>query len=191
MDVLKDASATAIYGSRAANGVILISTRRGTKGDAHITYDGYGGVQQMPKKLDLLNLQEYAAHQNTLAKLGLTSYDDNFVSAKDLGEGTNWQDALFQNALITSHNIGATGGTERSNFALGAGFLDQDGIARGSAFTRFSLRSNVDCLVKDWAKVGMNFAVSDARQKVGCDNDVILTALRQTPKEMCMSIFLL
>ena len=105
MDVLKDASATAIYGSRAANGVILISTRRGTKGDAHITYDGYGGVQQMPKKLELLNLQEYAAHQNTLAKLGLTSFDDNFVSAKDLGEGTNWQDALFQNALITSHNI--------------------------------------------------------------------------------------
>lgn len=186
MDVLKDASATAIYGSRAANGVILISTRRGTKGDAHITYDGYGGVQQMPKKLELLNLQEYAAHQNTLAKLGLTSFDDNFVSAKDLGEGTNWQDALFQNALITSHNIGATGGTERSNFALGAGFLDQDGIARGSAFTRFSLRSNVDCLVKDWAKVGMNFAVSDARQKVGCDNDVILTALRQTPN---VSIF--
>ena len=99
MDVLKDASATAIYGSRAANGVIIITTKRGKSGEARVSYDGYLGMQEMPKKLELLNLREYAEHKNARTLAGIVMPDDNFVRADLLGEGTDWQNELFQQAL--------------------------------------------------------------------------------------------
>lgn len=112
MDILKDASATAIYGSRASNGVIMITTKRGSKGTASVTYDGYVGWQQMPKHYDMLNLQEYAAHQNYRASLGITQQSSAYVRPDLLGEGTDWQDKLFRTAFMTSHNISVSGGNE-------------------------------------------------------------------------------
>ena len=91
MDVLKDASATAIYGARASNGVIMITTKRGAAGEASITYDGYVGWQNMPKKLEVMNLREYAAHHNARAAAGFVETSDYFVEPELLGEGTDWQ----------------------------------------------------------------------------------------------------
>ncbi len=182
MDVLKDASATAIYGSRAANGVIIITTKRGKKGEASITYDGYMGWQEMPNKLDLLNLQEYAIHKNERAAMGIVQFDDNFVRPDLLGEGTDWQDELFTQAMMNSHNLSVTGGAEKSTYALGVGYLDQDGIAIGSGFKRLNLRGSFDSQVKDYLKVGMNFAFSNSKQKTTVNDDsLIKTALKQTP----------
>lgn len=181
MDVLKDASATAIYGARASNGVIMITTKRGKSGEATITYDGYIGWQEMAKKLDMMNLREYAIHHNARAEEGIVEYSDAFVNPDALGEGTDWQDALFRNALMTSHNISVTGGNQNSTYAISGGYMNQDGIAIGSGFKRLTLRGNTDAQVKKWLKASLSFSLTDSKQEVGADNNVIMNALLQQP----------
>lgn len=189
MDILKDASATAIYGARAANGVIMISTKRGQAGTANITYDGYVGWQEMPNKLDMLNLREYAEHRNVRSgkdyagqDWGIVNKDNNFVRPDLLGTGTDWQDEMFSKALMTSHNLSVTGGNEKSNYALGGGYLNQDGIAVGSGFRRLNLRGSFDSQVKEYLKMGISFAFSESQQTLTIsDESLIRTALLQTP----------
>ncbi|MFT3752828.1 MAG: SusC/RagA family TonB-linked outer membrane protein [Paludibacter sp.] len=159
MDILKDASATAIYGSRAANGVIQITTKRGKSGESRISYSGYVGVQEMPKKLSLLNLQQYATMKNAQAAAGVVQANNNFVRPDLLGEGTDWQDELFSQALMSSHNLSVSGGTDKSTYAFNLGYLDQNGIAVGSGFKRYTLRGNIDTQVKEMVegRVGFQF----------------------------------
>jgi TonB-linked SusC/RagA family outer membrane protein len=182
MDVLKDASATAIYGSRASNGVIMITTKKGQKGDAIVTYDGYVGWQEMPKKYDMLNLSEYAAHHEVRAELtSQVDPSDSFVRADLLGEGTDWQSELFKKALMTSHNISIAGGSEKTTYSFGAGYLNQDGIALGSGFRRLSLRSSLESQLKSWLRGGITFSFTESKQRVGTDNSTIMSALKQQP----------
>lgn len=182
MNILKDASATAIYGSRAANGVIIITTKRGGKGEAMITYDGYMGVQQMPQKLDLLNLREYAVHKNERAELGIVLKDDNFVRPDLLGGGTDWQDELFTNAFMQSHNLSVAGGNDKNSYMLSGAYLDQEGIAVGSGFERINLRGSFDSQVKSYLKMGVSFAFSNSKQDITVsDESLIKIALKQTP----------
>lgn len=181
MDVLKDASATAIYGARASNGVIMITTKRGQAGEATITYDGYVGVQQMPKKIDVLNLREYAEHHNTIASYGVTNASNSYYRADLLGEGTDWQEELFREATMMSHNISVTGGNEKVTYALSAGYLNQDGIAIGSSFKRLSLRGNFDAQLKKYLKAGINFSLSDSKQNTATSNSIIMNALQSQP----------
>lgn len=182
MDVLKDASATAIYGSRASNGVIMITTKRGQAGAATVTYDGYAGWQEMPKQLDMLNLREYAEHYNARAEIGVINQETSaFVRPDLLGEGTNWQDELFQKAFMTSHNLSVSGGSEKTTYAFSGGYLDQDGIALNSSFRRLSLRGNLDTEIKSWLRGGINFSFAESKQKVGTDNNTIISALIQQP----------
>lgn len=181
MDVLKDASATAIYGARAANGVIMITTRRGKAGEATITYDGYVGWQEMAKKLDMMNLREYAIHHNARSEQDILEASDAFVNPSALGNGTDWQDALFRSALMTSHNLSVTGGSDRATYSISAGYLNQDGIAIGSGFKRLTLRGNTDAQVKKWLKASLSFSLTDSKQEVGADNNIIMNALQQQP----------
>ncbi len=182
MDILKDASATAIYGSRASNGVIMITTKRGQAGVATVTYDGYAGWQEMPKKYDMLNLQEYARHHNYRAnELHLLDPSSAFVNPDALGKGTDWQDELFKKAFMTSHNISVSGGNEKTTYAFSGGYLKQNGIALGSGFRRLSLRSNIDTQLKSWLRGGVNFSFSETKQQVGTDKNTIMSALRQQP----------
>ncbi|MDR2466197.1 MAG: TonB-dependent receptor [Prevotellaceae bacterium] len=182
MDILKDASAAAIYGSRAANGVILITTRRGQKGGATVAYNGYAGWQQIPKKLDVLNLREYAAHRNVLADNGMIDYNNHFVRPDLLGEGTDWQNEMFNTAMMHSHNVSIGGGNEANTYSLGAGYSNQDGIATGSGFRRYNLSGNFDAQAKKWLKTGINFSFSNTFQKLTVsDQSLIQVALRTTP----------
>jgi TonB-linked SusC/RagA family outer membrane protein len=182
MDILKDASAAAIFGSRAANGVIMITTRRGQKGEATVNYNGYVGWQQIPGKLDVLNLREYAAHRNVLAENGMINYNNNFVRPDLLGEGTDWQDELFNTAVMHSHQISIAGGNEVNTYNLGAGYSNQDGIATGSGFKRLNLSGNFDSQVKSWLKAGVNFAFSNTYQDLTVsDQSLVQVALRTTP----------
>ncbi|MDT0647986.1 TonB-dependent receptor [Zunongwangia sp. F260] len=182
IDILKDASATAIYGSRAANGVILITTKRGKDGEATINLNSYIGFQELPRQLDLLNLQEYAIHRNTRADLGIVQQDDTFIRPDLLGEGTDWQDEMFTRAMMQSHNLSVTGGNEKTTYAMTIGYLDQEGIALGSSFDRLNLRGVFDSQVKDFLKVGINFAFNTINQNTTfSDQSLILTALKQTP----------
>lgn len=181
MDILKDASATAIYGSRASNGVIMITTKRGNAGTATVTYDGYVGWQEMPKKYDMLNLREYAELHNYRAELGITPQQSSYVRPDLLGDGTDWQDELFRKAFMTSHNISVSGGNEKTTYAFSGGYLDQDGIALGSNFRRLSLRSNLETQIKSWLRGGVNFSFAETKQNVGTDNNTIMAALMQPP----------
>ena len=181
MDVLKDASATAIYGARAANGVIMITTKRGKSGEATITYDGYIGWQEMANKLDMMNLRQYAVHHNARADEGIVEASDAFVNPDALGYGTDWQDELFRNALMTSHNVSVTGGSQAATYSISAGYMNQDGIALGSGFKRLTLRGNTDAQVKKWLKASLSFSLTDSKQEVGADNNIIMNALQQQP----------
>ena len=182
LDVLKDASATAIYGSRASNGVIMITTKRGKKGKLSLSYDTYLGYQEIPRKLSVLNLREYAIHKNTRADLGIVQRDNSFIRPELLGKGTNWQNEMFTKAVMQSHNFSASGGSENTTYAMGIGYLDQEGIAIGSGFKRFNLRGVIDSQVKDYLKLGVNFALSNSKQENTFSQDgLIVTALMQAP----------
>ena len=181
MDILKDASATAIYGSRASNGVIMITTKRGNSSEASITYDGYVGWQEMPKKLDVMNLQEYAQHYKDITDAQIKPASSTWIRGDLMGEGTDWQDELYRQALMTSHNISMTGGSQASTYAISAGYLDQDGIAIGSGFRRLTLRGNLDANIKKWLKGGVNFSLADSKQQTASTYNIIMTALTSQP----------
>jgi len=181
MDILKDASATAIYGSRASNGVIMITTKRGKAGEATLTYDGYIGWQQMPKKLDVLNLRQYAEHYNDIAAAKIRTASGTFLRPELLGEGTDWQDELFSTAFMTNHSLSLTGGSEKTTYAISAGYLKQDGIAIGTGFKRQTIRGSIDSELKKWLRGGISFSLSDSRQDMEKNWDIINTALRSQP----------
>lgn len=181
MDILKDASATAIYGSRASNGVIMITTKRGKAGEATLTYDGYVGWQQMPKKLNVMNLRQYAEHNNDIADAQIKEHSGTFLRPELLGEGTDWQDELFRTAFMTNHSVSMAGGSEKTTYAISGGWLNQDGIALATGFERLTLRSNVDAELKTWLKGGVSFSLSDSKQEMEKNWDIINTALRSQP----------
>ena len=181
MDILKDASATAIYGSRASNGVIMITTKRGKTGEATITYDGYVGWQQMPKKLDVLSLREYAEQYNAISDAKIKPASGTFLRPELLGEGTDWQDELFKTAFMTNHSISLSGGSEKTTYAISAGYLNQDGIGLNTGYKRQTLRGNIDTELKKWLKGGISFSLSDSKQEIEKNWNIINTALQSQP----------
>ncbi len=181
MDILKDASATAIYGARASNGVIMITTKRGKTGEAQIMYDGYVGWQKMPGKLDVMNLQQYAQHYKDITDAGIKPASSLYIRGDLMGNGTDWQNELYRSALMTSHNVSVNGGTQAVTYAFSAGYLNQDGIAIGSGFRRQTLRGNIDAQMKKWLKGGINFSLADTKQQTSSTYNIIMTALTSQP----------
>lgn len=182
MEVLKDASATAIYGSRASNGVVLIKTRQGESGKTKFSYEGYYGIQEIPKVLDVLNLREFAEFYNARVDILGWGAREEFADPSILGDGTDWQREIFRTAGMQSHQISITGGSENTKFAVTGGYLDQDGIAIGSSFERFSARVNLDTKVTKWLSFGVNSSIARITQYNTIDDgNIIRTALRQFP----------
>ncbi len=187
IDVLKDASACAIYGAAGANGVVMVTTRRGSAGHTNITYDGYVAWQQTAKRLDMMDLREYAAYQTQLFNEGIindTQYDKTFSDPSLLGPGTDWQDEIFRTAFMQSHQVGVTGGNEKTVFAMSAGWMKQEGIIIGSDFTRFNARFNLDTNLTKWFKVGGSLAYTRTDETItrndGSDG-VIMQAMTMLP----------
>jgi len=171
VDILKDASAQAIYGSQAANGVILITTKKGRKGDGKIAYDFYFGQSRVAKKLDMMDLKEFATYQNQLTKSDGVSAKiiDTVQEFKDpsiLGVGTDWQEAIFRSANVQSHQLSFSGGTDKTSYYLSLGYLNQEGVLIGSSFKRYSTRFSIDNQIKTWAKIGMSANISRSDQRV-------------------------
>ena len=182
MEILKDASATAIYGSRASNGVVMITTRQGQAGKTRISYEGYFGLQQLPKKLDVLNLREYAEYQNLRAEVIGFGAREEFADISLLGEGTDWQGEIFQTALMHNHQVNISGGNESTKYSISGGYVSQEGIAIGSDFDRFSMRVNMDNKITKWLSTGLRASVSRSTQHNTIDNgNVIQTAIQQLP----------
>jgi TonB-linked SusC/RagA family outer membrane protein len=169
VEILKDASASAIYGSRAANGVVLITTKRGKTGATRVTLDSYYGVQNVNKKLDVLNAAEFAQVENETFK------NNYYANPSSLGEGTDWQSIIFRQAPIQSHQLSINGGSEKTQMALSANYFNQDGIIINSNFKRYSFRLNVDHRISDRVKVGtsilgtyaVNSGVTTGNQSIG------------------------
>ncbi len=167
MEVLKDASATAIYGAQGANGVILITTKQGKSGEAKFTYNGSVSVSRQNKRLDIMNLREYAEFYNSLAAQGEISKPDAVYSDPSiLGIGTNWQDAIFRTAWSNSHQISAEGGTDKIKYYLSGNYEKQNGTIIGSDFSRYGFRVNVEAQLKNWLKVGTNNTYSKTSESL-------------------------
>jgi TonB-linked SusC/RagA family outer membrane protein len=148
VEVLKDASASAIYGARAANGVVLITTKRGKSGRTNVSIESYYGVQQVTKKLDVLNAAEFAQLENE-------TFKDNYYSdPASLGEGINWQNEIFRKAPIQNHQLTISGGNEKTQLSLSANYFGQQGVIINSDFNRFTYRLNVDHNVSKKIRVG-------------------------------------
>jgi len=187
ISVLKDASASAIYGARAGNGVVIITTKRGKSGAPRLTLESYYGIQTVDNQLDLLNASEYAAYSNdarTAAGLGTHA---KFANPSSLGEGTDWQDAIFRTAPIQNHQLSLSGGSEKSQYYISTGYMNQQGIIIGSSFSRYSLRLNLDNKVTSWLKIGNSLNLSRSYNQSLTNNNgdryagIVAQALRRSP----------
>ena len=181
IDILKDASATAIYGVRAANGVVLITTKRGKAGQSTINVDAYRGVQEVWRKLNLLNAEEYAVinNENRLAG-GQPIVVDRLRNPKALGEGTNWQDEAFRRAAIQNYSLSATGGSDKAKFAVSGSYFQQDGTIVGSQFERFTLRANGDVQVNKILKLGNSISLTHLEDRQITTNSGEYGTVQQT-----------
>ena len=182
IELLKDASSTAIYGTQASNGVVLITTKRGKMGETRVSYNGTFGLQQLPKYIDVLNLQEYAEFLNEREEILGWGSKPEFADPTVLGEGTNWQKEMFRIAPKQTHNVSVSGGNERTNFLLSGGVLDEEGIVIGSNFKRYSFLLNIDNQTRDWLKTGASAAVSRTAEEISIsENNLLSIAIEQAP----------
>ncbi len=156
VEVLKDASASAIYGSRAANGVVLITTKRGKAGVTRVTYDSYFGTQEVNKRISMLNATEFATLENETFKQTL------YTDPASLGTGINYQDLIFRKAPIQNHQLSIAGGSEKTQLSVALNYFNQDGIVINSNFSRYSLRVNLDHRVNKWMKVGTSLLYTNS-----------------------------
>jgi len=183
INILKDASATAIYGSRGANGVIIITTKKGKGEQSRVTYEGNFGVQSLRKKIDLLNAHDFAILRNNAL------YDTNPAKGQfqyltqeqidKLGTGTDWQNEAFRQALTQNHQLSISGGTQKTHYAISGNYFNQEGIVRNTDFSRFSGRVNLDSQVSDKLKVGVNLTGSKSNANVAPSG--IVTSLLLMP----------
>ncbi|WP_069658945.1 SusC/RagA family TonB-linked outer membrane protein [Arcticibacter eurypsychrophilus] len=186
IDVLKDASATAIYGSRGSNGVIIITTKKGKAGNFRVGYDGYYGIQQQGRTLPMLNLKQYASLQNALADIIGISRRGEFANPEFLGEGTNWQDEIFKTAAQQSHQMSFSGAKDNTDYYISTGIVNQDGTVLGNDYKRYNVRTNVNSQLKPWLKVGGTTSGSYSFQNTSLSNNtgIIYTALLSAPDQV-------
>jgi len=160
MTVLKDASSTAIYGSRGANGVVIITTRRGKAGKSTVQFESSYGVQDVRKKYDVLNAAQYATMVN---EANLNEAKPEVYTAQQIaefGKGTDWQDEIFRSAPLSNYQLTMSGGDDKMQYAISGGYFNQKGIVTNSGFDRGSLRVNLDRKLSDKIKIGNSLTVS-------------------------------
>ena len=155
IEILKDASATAIYGARAANGVVLITTKRGKAGKSKISLESYYGTQELSSKVPVLDLRQYAEYYGDIG----FELIEEFRNPELLGKGTDWQDAVFRRASTQNFQLTVSGGSEKTKFALSGGYNFKEGIVVGSDFTRLSAKINIDHSFSDRVRIGNSFLV--------------------------------
>lgn len=172
LDILKDASATAIYGSRGANGVIIITTNRGSEGQkAKFSYNGYYGVKTLFSEFPMMDGAKFS-------KLRADGQVKKNSDDEADGQNVDWQDRYFETGMVTSHDIGITGGTQHGNYSFGAGYYHEEAVVPGQDFSRFSLRGSVDQKIGNYFKVGFS---SNNNYSITNDNNRIFNVLSNSP----------
>ena len=177
IEVLKDAAATALYGSRAASGVIIITTKQGRKGDTKVTYDMNIGFTQPTKMYDVMDADTYVAYKNKavynrygtderIISGGKNPWGDktfNFMTdSKGSKIRTNWNDLIFKNGLVQNHTVAISGGSDRTQYYASANYSDNTGIIQGDRYHRYGIKANVSTQVNKWLKVGLNTSYTNA-----------------------------
>lgn len=160
IEVLKDASAAAIYGARGANGVILITTKRGEKGKSRISYDGSYSIQEIANEYDLLSGTEYAKVANEWSTFLGNELVYAAAEVNAFGTGTNWMDQITRVGKIDRHQIAASGGNDRTTYYVSGNYFKHDGVVKSSSLTRYSARINLETAASDRLKVGVNASLS-------------------------------
>jgi TonB-linked SusC/RagA family outer membrane protein len=164
MEILKDASATSIYGARGANGVVLITTKRGKSGTDRVSFEAYYGIQKIARTIDVMNAVQYARLYDEAGLYAAidngTTYTPVYPNPDLLGEGTDWQNEIYRTAPVQSYQLSVAGGSQSTQYALSANLYSQDGIIIGSDFKRYSFRTNLDHNFKEKLKIGTSFALS-------------------------------
>ncbi|SMB88966.1 TonB-dependent receptor plug [Hymenobacter roseosalivarius DSM 11622] len=196
IEVLKDASATAIYGSRGANGVVIITTKKGKAGANTINFEAYTGVSNIRKQYDLMNATEYATYLNEAQALNnlenrtTTPLPFTQDQIAQLGEGTDWQDEVFRQGRISNYQLGFNEGNADTRYNLSFNYFDQDGIIQNSGLKRGSIRLNLDKRVSNKINVNFTSQISRTQQQRttvntngGSGGGVVLDALRFSPTQ--------
>ncbi|MBP1670225.1 MAG: TonB-linked outer membrane protein, SusC/RagA family [Bacteroidetes bacterium] len=181
MDILKDASATAIYGSRGANGVVLITTKKGKEGKANLEYSTYLSISKLPKKLDVLTTEEWlTVRRDTLDLTG--------DKLNDYGYSTDWQDEIFRTGISNSQNIALSGGSEKNSYRVSFNYLNQEGIIEKSSMDKYVGRLNLtQKALKDRLTIEANLTASQTKENrvpvgaTGYEGDLLLNALKTNP----------
>ncbi len=183
VEILKDASSTSIYGARASNGVILVTTKKGKAGLMKVDFDSYYGSQTASKLIEFSNAQEFMTIANARAA------NDNeanpfFPNPSSITTNTNWQEEIFRTAPIQNHNLTLSGGNEKLRFSLSGGYFDQVGIVKSTDYSRFSFRSNIDAVMNKWFSLSNSLLIARSTKNwinSGGDNDPITSAMKAPP----------
>lgn len=178
MQVLKDASSAAIYGSRAANGVILITTKSGIKDKPKVSINAYTGITSLTKRIESLNVDQY---RELLQDMGSTT-----VLPSNLTDKTDWYKETFQNAVTQNYQIAVSNATDKLNYYLSAGYTGEEGIIKVAYFERFNFRSNIENQVRPWLKIGANISYSDYKNNgivsgLGANRAGVVLSVINTP----------
>lgn len=179
LDVLKDASATAIYGSRGANGVVMITTKRGTEGKGKLAVSANYSFQNATNVPSLLNAAQYAELSNDMMVNSGRNPNPEWANPSELGAGTDWMDELLRTGVMQNYTVSYSGGNEKSHYYVSGGFLNQSGIVKSVNYRRFTFQSNSDAQVLKWLKFSNNITFSADTKKSGSYN--IGDALKALP----------
>jgi TonB-linked SusC/RagA family outer membrane protein len=183
IEVLQGPSATAIYGSRATNGVLLVTTKRGKSGDTKISYGYQHSLQTPPSALNVMNLQQYAQMVGEYHAIAGGDTPGEFLDPSLLGSGTDWQKELFKSAPMNKHQLSLSGGNDKTTYYLSGEYLKQDGVALGSGFNRYGFRLNLDNKPRKWATIGANLSFNQTNDNLTTSQEnVIASALQLTPQ---------
>lgn len=183
MQILQGPSATAIYGSRATNGVILITTKRGKAGDFKINYNAMYNIQTPPKRVDVMTLPQYAQMQKEYKAIAGGTVREELLDPSILGPGTDWQDELFNNAAMQKHQLSFSGGSNNTTYYMSGEYLDQAGVAEGSGFKRYGFRLNLDNKPKEWLNIGANLSFNQTDERLTTSQEnVIIRAIQLSPE---------
>jgi TonB-linked SusC/RagA family outer membrane protein len=165
MEILKDASATAIYGARGANGVVLITTKSGKAGKGKISFSSYSGFQQKSSEISVMNAEQYARLFDEAGMNSNPFYDPEYPNPEELGEGTDWQKEIYRDAPMQNYELSVSGGNETTSYALSGNYFDRKGIVHGSDFERYSFRVNLEKDVTNRLKVGNHLTLNQSNSK--------------------------
>jgi TonB-linked SusC/RagA family outer membrane protein len=167
IDILKDASAAAIYGSRGANGVVMITTKKGISGKSHLSFNAFVGTQKATNMVKMLDASQFALLNNEMLKNNNQPTYSAYANPETLGKGTNWLDQLFRTAPIQSYSLSYSGGSEKYNYYVSAGYLNQEGIVINTGYKRYSVQFNSNAKVFNWLRFGNTLTLSHDEKPSG------------------------